>query len=351
MEQEHLKKGLWSTIICLIFLIGLIFTYVPQAASAPKIITWNVALWGGERDWTRPLHRWAEDMKKGTNGRWQINLHYGSVLGPSKEHLDGLKAGLFEAAQFCAGYAPGKTPLHTVAELPFIAPKTPKHMCQMVAAMWEHPAILKELKRWKAVPLIPATVIQFGLMGNKPIRTIEDFKGLRIRITGEQARVVSMFGAVPAMMPSSDFYEALERGTIDTVASCWPFSFGAFRLHEVSKYATPNFDPGSFFCGFAANRDAWNALPEELKKLHMEWYRKAPEVWGEEYKKGFIKWIPIFKKKGITIIELPAEDRAKLVSKAEIVYKNWIERMEKKGLPGREVFDYYMAKRKEIAGF
>ena len=109
--------------------------------------------------------------------------------------------------------------------------------------------------------------------------------------------------------------------------------------------------PGLFFCGFAANRDAWNALPEELKKLHMEWYRKAPEVWGEEYKKGFIKWIPIFKKKGITIIELPAEDRAKLVSKAEIVYKNWIERMEKKGLPGREVFDYYMAKRKEIAGF
>jgi TRAP-type C4-dicarboxylate transport system substrate-binding protein len=351
MSYERFKKRSWSSVVCSIILLGLVFAYVPQAVSASKVITWNVALWGGERDWTRPLHRWVADMEKRTNGVWKINLHYGGVLGPAKEQFDGIKAGLFEACQFCCSYAPGKTPLHSVHELPFILPQDATQISQLLAALWKHPALLKELARWKAVSFLPAALPQDGLMSNKPIYRAEDFKGLRIRISGEQARVLVMFGAAPAMVSGPDMYEAMERGTIDALATPWPFAFGSFKIYEVSKYATPNFAPGSKCCGYVANRDAWNALPEEFKKLHMEWYNKAPEVWGEEYKKGYKKWIPIFKKRGIEFIELPPEERAKLVSKAEIVYKEWIEKMEKKGLPGKEILDYFLAKRKEIAGY
>lgn len=350
MNHKHFKKGLWSTIICLIFVAGLILTFVPQAVSAPKVITWNVALWGGERDWTRPLHRWVEDIKKRTNGGWQINLHYGAVLSPSKEHLDGLKGGLFEACQFCASYAPGKTPLQTVFELPFILPKDQQQISEMMAALWEHPALLKELGRWNAVPLFPAAITQYGLMGNKRIAKVEDFKGIRIRISGEMARVVAMFGAAPTMIPVSDLYEAMDRGTLDMATLPWAFSFGAFKINEVSKYCTTNFAPGSQSCAFIASKKAWNALPEEYKKLHMEWYKKAPKIWGDEYKKGDKRWIPIYKKK-LEFIELPDEERAKLVAKAKGIWDEWIKRMKKRGLPGKEVLDYFMAKRKEIAGY
>jgi len=92
-----------------VFCMGLLFISTPQTSSASDTITWNISLWGGERDWTRPLHRWAEDMKIKTNGRWIIKLHYGAVLSPSKENIDGIKAGLFEGCQFCGSYAPGKT--------------------------------------------------------------------------------------------------------------------------------------------------------------------------------------------------------------------------------------------------
>jgi hypothetical protein len=50
-------------------------------------------------------------------------------------------------------------------------------------------------------------------------------------------------------------------------------------------------------------------------------------------------------------MEFAPESRAQLLSKAEGVYKEWIKRMEDRGLPGQEVFDYFMAKRKEIAGY
>ena len=96
MNRVRLKNKFLQTLICSVFVLGLVLTFAPQAISGPDEITWNVALWGGERDWTRPLHRWAADMEKMTNGRWKIKLHYGAVLSPSKEHLDGLKAGLFE---------------------------------------------------------------------------------------------------------------------------------------------------------------------------------------------------------------------------------------------------------------
>jgi TRAP-type C4-dicarboxylate transport system substrate-binding protein len=351
MNHSKFKKRSCIVIVCSMLLMGLLFTHVSPAVSGSDVIKWTVALWGGERDWTRPLHYWAKDMAERTNGRWQIELSYGSVLSPSKEHLDGIKGGLFEACQFCASYAPGKTPLITVFELPFILPHDAEKISQLMAALYEHPAIRKELARWKAVPLLPAAITMYGLMSNKPVRTVEDLKGLRIRLAGEMARVVAMFGAVPAMMPGSDFYEAMERGTIDALSCPWAFCYGAFKINEVSKYAITNFDPGSQACAYVANKDAWNALPKEFKKLHMEWYKKAPKVWGEEYRKGDERWIPIYKKQGIEFMEFAPESRAQLLSKAEGVYKEWIKRMEDRGLPGQEVFDYFMAKRKEIAGY
>ena len=350
MSRERIRKRLWAMVICSIFVMGLFVTYVPKAISASDVITWNVALWGGERDWTRPLHKYVEDMAKLTNGRWQIKLHYGAVLSPSKEHLDGLKAGLFEACQFCASYAPGKTPLQTVFELPFILPQDPQQMCQMMAALWELPVLKKELARWNAVPFLPASITQYGLMGNKKIAKVADFKGVRVRISGEMARVVEMFGAAPTMIPVSDLYEAMERGTLDMATLPWAFSFGAFKINEVSKYVTTNFNPGSQSCAYLANKKAWDALPDEFKKYHMEWYKKAPKVWGDEYKKGDKRWIPIYKKT-MEFVRLPDSERNKLVSKAEGVWKKWVERMEKRGLPGQKVLDYFLAKRKEIAGY
>ena len=50
-------------------------------------------------------------------------------------------------------------------------------------------------------------------------------------------------------------------------------------------------------------------------------------------------------------IEFPPDERAKLVAKAETVWEKWVKKAEKRGLPAREVLDYYLSKRKEIAGY
>ena len=349
MVKEIFKKRSLVILFSLAILVGFVFTLAPKAISAVKVYEWNFSLWGGKRAWSAPLHDWAADMEKKTNGRWKIKLHYGGVLAPSKENYDGIKAGMFEAAGICAAYTPGKNPLHRVSELPFIAPNKNKDIVQMVVEMWKHPALKKELLKWNAVPLLPSALPQYHLMGNKAIRTVADLKGARIRIGGDIARVLKEFGAVPTLVPAPEVYEAVSRGTIDLVGFPYAYGYGSYKIYEVSKYVSIPLSLGTMNCFYIANKNAWDALPEEFKKYHMEWYYKSPDIWAAEFKKADDKWIPEFKKK-VEYIDFPKSERDKLVAKAEAVYEKWVKDREKEGLPGKEVLNYYLKKRKELTG-
>jgi|SaaInl7_200m_RNA_FD_contig_121_86999_length_2224_multi_7_in_0_out_0_3 TRAP-type C4-dicarboxylate transport system substrate-binding protein len=339
----------WLAVCFTVFFItGIVMSFFPTAAVS-KTINWNLSLWSGKRAWTKPVHVWADAMEKKTNGQWKIKIHYGGVLAPPKENWDGLKAGMFEAAAFCAAYTPGKIPLHTVQELPFMAPDGTANIAKMWIALWEHPAMKKELLKWNAVPLLPAGHAQFQLMGNKKITKVSDLKGVRIRAGGEIAKVLKEFGAVPTLLPAPEVFEAIDRGTIDLVAFPYSYAFGSFKVYEVSKYAMDGISLGTMGCAYVANKDAWDALPDEFKKIHMEWYKQAPQVWDDEYVAADKKWIPIFKK-NLDLTTFPASERAKLVAKAQGIYDKWVAAREKAGLPGKEILEYYLKKRKEITG-
>ncbi|MBC8247837.1 MAG: C4-dicarboxylate TRAP transporter substrate-binding protein [Deltaproteobacteria bacterium] len=344
-----LNKRVLAMVFSLAIALAFLLTSTPEVFSADKPIQWNLSVWGGSRAWTKPVEQWAKDMEKATNGRWKIKIHYGGVLAPAKEQLDGIRAGMFEAGGFCSAFHPGKNPLHTVAELPFIAPSNNKHIFQLSAALWEHPALKKELLKWNAVPLLPGGLCQYQLMGNKPVRTVEDLKGMRIRMGGEIGKVLRAMGAVPTMVPAPEVYEAVSRGTIDLVGFPWTYAYGSYKVHEVSKYAIVPIALGTMNCPFVASKDAWDALPEEFKKIHMKWYEKAAGIWADAYKQADDKWMPIFKKK-LEFIEFPKSERDKIVAKAQGFYDKWIEAREKEGLPGREIYEYYLKKRKELTG-
>ena len=332
-------------------LIGVFCAFPSQAVSAEKkIVEWNFNLWGGPRAVTRPIAKFAKDMDKATNGRWKINLHYGAVLSPPKENIDGIKAGMFEATMFCIGYTPAKVPSMRIMELPFITPGDATENCLLMAALLQHPIVKKDLLKWNAVPFLPAGLPTYHLMGNKAIRTVADLKGARMRISGDQAKVLKEFGAVPTMVPAPELYETLSRGTIDLAGFPWSYAYGAYKLHEVSKYINIPMTLGTMGCPDLASKTAYDALPEEFKLLHKAWYQNAAYVWGHEYAKGDRKWIPIFRKK-LQWIEFPASERAKLIAKAQPIYDGWIKDMEKKGMNGKELFDWFLAKRKEISGY
>ena len=342
-----MKNGLkFPAALCLI--IGL-FTGFSSPPADAETIQWNLSLWGEKRAWTRPVHLWADAMATQTKGAWKIRIHYRSKLAPAADNWDGIKAGKFEAAGVCMAYSPEKVSLHTVQELPFIAPDGTEDIARMWIALWEHPAMLKELLRWNAVPLLPAGDSQTQLMGTQPVRTVSDLNRRRIRAGGEIANVLKRFGAATTMMVPEDAYKALGRGTIDLVAMPWAYGFGSYKIHEVSKYATDKISLGTTGCVFIANKDAWDALPDGFKKLHQNWYDQAPEAWKAAYSAADKKWVQIFKKR-IDIVAFPEREREKLVFRAREVYDAWRAAREAEGLPGKEILEYYLRKREALTG-
>jgi len=185
-------------------------------------------------------------------------------------------------------------------------------------------------------------------MGKKPFKTVEDLDGLRLRIDPVSGAPLKDYGAVLTTLPGPEIYTALERGMIDGVIWIWTYTFGSYKLYELSQYATLGIDLKVTDMYTFVNKDAWNKLPDEWKKLANFSASKATERYDNYLAKADVGWLPKFMGTGMEITQFPAEERAKLVEKAESAYQAWIKDKEDKGLPGKEVFEWAKAKREEI---
>lgn len=298
---------------------------------------------------TAPIEAWRDDMYELTNGRWEIEIHYGSTLAKPADNPDGVKEGLFEAGVSMGIYHPGKTPLVTVFSLPFLTPSSAEDIIRLQQALFEHPAIKAELANWNARLLMNLIVQQYDMIGNKRIAKVEDLDGVRVRVSPLLGKPLKKFGAVQVMTTVGEIYTALETGTVDVAA--FPLGIAPdFKFQEVSKYVTTELSMGSASQFIIVSQDAWDALPEEWKKLHNWWQPKQEMVLATQRQLKLFQAMPILRKAGLEIIEFPPEERAKIIAYAEETWDEWVKDMEEKGLPGREVFDYVVAKRKEITG-
>jgi len=345
------SKKSWVVGAFLVLLSVLMLSSTALAAEK-EIIKWHVSLWGplGARVW--PIQWWAEEMEKRTDGRFKAILHPGAELSPPKQQLDGIRAGLYEMAHFCPLYAPGKAPLGMIFSNPCIIPIGLKNIAKLELAFMEHPAATKLMEeRWNAVYMgLSHTRPNYTFLGTKPVRSMEGLKGQRIRIGGKTGELFKKLGAAPVMMPAPEVYEAVSKGILDQSYFANASHYG-YKIHEVSDYYTYNVGAGSgMLWALVANKDAWDALPGDIKKIHKE---LAKELMLERLPNEvdiftkqtiYTEW----KKKGIEFIEFPAKDRQKLIESAEPMWGKWAESVEKQGLPGKDILDYILKKKKEI---
>jgi len=327
----------------------------PAPAPAPEVIKWDCSFWGGPGARVWPVYPWyEEEIVKRTDGRFQVTIHHGAALAPSKEQLDGIKAGLYQMCHYATSYHPGKNPLGSFFDYPGITPADLKEMAQLELAFMEHPAAQEEmLYRWNAVYIgLSHTRPHYTFLGTKPIRGLEDFKGMRSRTPAPATTLLEKWGGVGLLIPAPEVYEAIAKGTLDQSYFA-PASHQGYKVHEVSKYYTYNTGLGSGMGWFlVASADDWAALPEDIKKIHWElaeelMLERLPVEMEKACEEIFADW----KARGIEFIEFPAADRAKIEAAAKPMWTEYAESLDAKGLPGTEMLEYLLAKRMEISGY
>ena len=314
-------------------------TMAAFVAGEAAAVEWNASVWGKRRAFTEHVEKVAEIVAEKSGGEFTINVSYGGLSKP-KENLDNISIGAFEMAQFCAGYHRDKNRLITVLELPFLGVENLQQEVAVSRAVYAHPAVAKEMAQWNARLLMTSPMPQYNLAGTgEPRDTLDKYNGMRVRATGGLGEAFKAVGGVPTSVPSSEAYQAMESGVVDTVAFAQHahLSFGPINQ---ATWWTENLNPGTVNCPVVVNTDAYDALSDEHRKILDEAIPAALDHYLENYGKLLKRWDDVLAEKGVQKVTI-SEDEIEKFRKiaAGPISDAWVKDMEAQGLPGAELLE------------
>jgi len=216
---------------------GLSWSQVAHSQTHLRFSTWHPPLSREVKTVWEPM---LEEMKKRSQGKITSTLYAGAALGKGTEHYDIAAKGLSDMGYFTATWTPGRFPLSDVLSLA-VWVEGKDVGTDIGNAMYER-ILHREFKGVKVIELNGC--IQSFLWTKKPVHSLADIKGLKIRSPGgHQTHYIKALGAEPVFIPLGDVYMAIETGTVDGLVTCPPLIL-AYKLHEVAKYGV-----GSIFGG------------------------------------------------------------------------------------------------------
>lgn len=277
---------------------------------------------------------WIEEVKRRTNGRVEITVFPGASLCKPAQQYECAKSGIADIAWGVTGWTPGRFPLTSVLELPFIQ-KTSAAGNQMLADLWEK-YIKKEYDDVHLLYLFLAPAVHVHT-SSRPIRTLEDLRGLKIRVTNAvQGDALGMLGGTQVGMPAPQIYEAMSQRVIDGFTLTYE-ALLPFRLLEVSKHHTEVSLSAAVFATFM-NKAKYESLPPDVRKVIDETTSPAGGYWrrvGEIWDRGEVAARKAVVDRKAEIYVLPKEERRRWRDTVKPLDDKWAAGLEAKGLPGR----------------
>ncbi|MCM3759871.1 TRAP transporter substrate-binding protein [Alkalihalobacillus oceani] len=295
-------------------------------------------LTAGHGQVTDVLEPFFNEIEEKTEGRVTANYYPSNALGAADAQYDMAVTGVADFVLSNHGYSPGQFQLTSIADLPFMGNSAEDASRILWNLHEQFPGIAEEHEGTKIGWLFKTDTYQI-FTSDKPVRTPEDLKGLRIRTPSPAGnRLLELVGATPVNIPMGDVYEGMQRGVIDGALA--PASVIVnFQLSDVTKYITKgDFWTQSFYGVF--NPDTWERLSAEDQEIiesmiGEQMAIKAGQVYDQDGQNGWEK----AEEDGVEIIELSNEEKTEWEEALKPMVQEWIDETESKGLPGQEIYD------------
>ena len=210
----------------------------------------------------------AKAVSDATGGKFVISVHAGGELMPPFGVVDGVQQGTVECAHTAPYYFFGKDDTFAIdCAIPFGL-----NSRQMTAWMYEGNGmkLMREFYAGYNIVNFPMgnTGAQMGGWYRKEIKTIEDLKGLKMRIAGLAGEVMQKVGVTPQQIAGSDVYAALEKGTIDATEFVGPYDDQKLGFQKVAKYYYyPAWWEGGPAVHAFFNKAKFEELPANYKRM------------------------------------------------------------------------------------
>jgi TRAP-type C4-dicarboxylate transport system substrate-binding protein len=292
------------------------------------------------------LQNWAKKIESDSNGRLTIRIYPGSTLIPPPDVVGAIREGVADIG--CGQALKDEPGMGLVHRLPSITRGVDHEHCQQITEAIEEkfPDIMAS--QWADFKLLWFVATQpsgFMLTTNKKVSTLEDLKGLQIRVPGGiMAEVVQALGGTPVSIPVSDWLMALEKGTVD--GGCTMIgAIQDFKLEESIHYVT-KFYSGSSQVFLLMNKDRWNTLSPDLQAIIDNSLAEAKQdmsnAWGDTEKSA----VEYSEANGIEFVELTPEEYERWQQAVQPVYQQVVTELNDMEYPGTEIWDLITSMKK-----
>lgn len=261
--------------------------------------------WAHVYETSEPFHKWsvwaAEEIKKRTNGKYEIQVFPASTLGKESDINQGLTLGTIDIILSGASFAGRTYPPLAIGYFPFIF-RDAEHQLKFARS-----DVFRELADGydqKSGNHITA-LNYYGarhVTSNRPIRTPEDMKGLKIRVPDAPAYLAfpKALGANPTPIAFAEVYLALQNGTVDAQENPLP-TIEAKKFYEVQKNISLTGHIVDSLLTVVSGQ-LWSKLSPADKKIFSDVMLEAAEKTGREIIASEARLTEEFKKKGINVI-------------------------------------------------
>ena len=331
MVRKFLYSGLAAALAAAVFAGGL------SASADAKTYKWITFKPKGAGDAQAVTTQWfADEFAKRTGGKHKIEIFWGGSVAKVKEVPKFLQAGAGDFGDIVTPYFQDQFPLNNAVG--FFIPQP--HSTIEIASMMErwhtvYPQFDAEMKKYNLKTIGFRPLENYGVLCTKPVKTLADFKGMRIRTYGfAYPPLVEAMGGVPVSMGTTSAYEALQRGILDCTP-IGPVLARGWKFDEVAKYYIDISFGASFGHMITMNRKTYDEMDEVTRDIVEGLGREYSVKYAVELDIATQKVHDAWKKMGVEIVPFPKAELAKVVSDPGVkkVRAKWIERANSLGIP------------------
>jgi TRAP-type C4-dicarboxylate transport system substrate-binding protein len=307
-----------------------------QAEAKKKPIELSLSvMWGSKMGVVaQSIPEWNEYLDKATDGQVKIVVYPGGTLSKATDAYDGVVQGISDMAMVAYPLTRGRFPVIETFVLPGIQYN---NSVAMTAVLNEGMKLLKPAEHDDAHFLWGFATGPGEIQSQVPVKTRADMKGLEMAVnSGNRVDAMKLLGAAPIMMPTPDWYEALQRGVMKSALISGEVLDGYRQFEVNADYVTVTpFLFGMVF-GTIINNDVWAELPPNVQEALMVMPKSLPTMWDNLNRKGYKLNA---EHKDMKIYTLSDEETAEWKKIIAPVADKHVKELNSKGLPGEEILE------------
>ena len=273
---------------------------------------------------------WAHEIQQRTGGRVQITVYPAGSLTKADQCYEGVIKGISDLGMSCFAYTRGRFPLLEGLDLPLGYPDgaTATRLANTIIQKYQ-PAELNDVKMLYVHAHGPGI-----LASKKPVHSLDELKGMKVRATGLSAKIVEALGATPVAMSQPETYEALAKGVVEATL-CPIETLKGWKQGETIEYVVDATAIGYTTAMFVVmNKNKWAALPADVQQVFtevsQEWIAKHGAAWDEADQAGR-EFVTDLKRQ---FIHLPEAEQQRWKAAVKPILDDFAKQAKEKNLPG-----------------